>query len=628
MQLNRQSRRQNRRKIAELTARADAARAELVEIDATILAHEQHTSELVTAALAQIEEYVDALGKVYDLDDGNTAGDIDSPKIHDLVAAARWHGVETAEQAKEELLQEVARRSVGKSDLALLLTSVDHTAFALYGTMPPSLRELHGKDLVDGAVKTLVKDDFYKTLHQDPRWDTMRERWIRLGWRGTSAHTFTATFVHAVAERVAQIHDGRGGDTPSVIRDTILDEQLKGVSSAIHNVMVSAFKERLEREYDALPRRTGKETEVDVSFSRKEIKQLDTIADSWDTTRNGAMQRIVHEAVLAHKGDPITPAVPAIGEDALLKELGDGVRNLAVKKRPDGDPAVPYSDHELMRRGRDLWEKSYARGWGDEEVRDGIAAFNVSASFGDEIATFAAKWAVHAFQRLMTSHTFAAALMCSDVQREVLTGIERQWDAFLVIVPNGMLGVSKFEFSRVLVATYSYGAQMILVTTGGPDFQLRVPFTATITDEAPTLADLLVSGEGDLIEDAGSRRCLVMAKRLVAGLLLNLQHEPNFKVRRVESRERKKGREAEPEHRIVTVGSPIEIDCRAAVREYVEHGRAGRKHGPPTVQVMVRGHFRRQVHGVGRMERKVIWIHPFWRGPEAALIQTRAKVPS
>lgn len=39
---------------------------------------------------------------------------------------------------------------------------------------------------------------------------------------------------------------------------------------------------------------------------------------------------------------------------------------------------------------------------------------------------------------------------------------------------------------------------------------------------------------------------------------------------------------------------------------------------------IVRGHYRNQVHGVGRAERKRIWVQPFWRGPEdgAALVHT------
>jgi len=30
----------------------------------------------------------------------------------------------------------------------------------------------------------------------------------------------------------------------------------------------------------------------------------------------------------------------------------------------------------------------------------------------------------------------------------------------------------------------------------------------------------------------------------------------------------------------------------------------------------VRGHYRNQVHGPGHRDRKLIWIEPFWKGPE------------
>lgn len=35
-----------------------------------------------------------------------------------------------------------------------------------------------------------------------------------------------------------------------------------------------------------------------------------------------------------------------------------------------------------------------------------------------------------------------------------------------------------------------------------------------------------------------------------------------------------------------------------------------------TIRVRVQGHWRRQAHGQGFKERKLIWIEPFWRGPE------------
>jgi len=606
---HRNERRMLRKQVGDLAGNATRVRDELFACEAhlvdanrvAVLSGEVRASSdsLRVDVLRGIEEYVDALAKLVDVDDRMTSFAFqDDESFHDLLVSHRWRGAETVEQAKAVLEDEVAHRSVGKSDLALLLSSVDRTAFLLYGKMPETFKSLHGEALVGEIAESLRGEEFSKTLMQDTRWSEMRRRWVRLGWRGTSEENFNDAFIRAAAERVVEIHDGDS------IQDTILDERIQKERSPVRDQMLEAFRVRLEREYDALPRRYGEGSEVDVTFDRKEVKQLDALADRWDTSRSGAMERIVREAVDAQR-----LVVGLKSDDPDLVSDGDWWND-----------SIPYSDHELMRRGRLLWEASYAQDMTDEDVRTNVVRSD--AGFPAELVHFSAKWAVHAFQRLMTSHTFAAALMCSDVQREVIVGIEKQWDAFLVIVPNGMLVADRFEFTRVMVATYSFGARMLLVTSDPLSKNRRSP--VGLVDEAPTLADLLVSEESDLVAESQAARCFVLAKRLVAGLLLNLQHPPNFKIKQVEARPKSKKREAEPEHRIVTIGQPIEIDCRDSVKEYIEHGKSGRKHGPPTVQVMVRGHYRRQVCGVGRMERKTIWIQPFWRGPEAALIQTRA----
>jgi len=122
-----------------------------------------------------------------------------------------------------------------------------------------------------------------------------------------------------------------------------------------------------------------------------------------------------------------------------------------------------------------------------------------------------------------------------------------------------------------------------------------------------------------------STKCLVLAKRLIAGLILSMSNADNFKSRSVPARNGTKKREAgvEPAHRVTMIGRPISIDCRASVRTYLEG--TSKKHAPPSVQTLVRGHHKRQVIGVGRRNRKVIWVEPYWRGPEDAPILTKPK---
>jgi hypothetical protein len=589
---NRHERRQHRREIKDLSDRASKLHEELLSNEALVQSIDAQIAELTPDTLRLIEEYVDSQAKVFDIDDHRVATDLEDPRLSDLLVACHWRGVQTVEQAKEELLQEVARRSVGKTDVGLLLTSIDHTAFVLWARLPESLKLLHGEALVEASVERLVSEGFDSTLMRDPNWDAMRDRWIRLGWRGADDDTFNQAFIRAVAERVAYA---------GLVLDTVIDEKLKKARPEAREKMIAAFQERLDREYEALAS-SRIDSAVRVNRAVDALSKLPP---------DEARSLILNEMATRPE---VSPGM-VVGEDVDPADFTS-----------DGDwwnDSIPYSDHELMRRGRSLWEASYAQSMTDEDVRTNVVRSD--AGFPAELVHFSAKWAVHAFQRLMTSHTFAAALMCSDVQRDVLVGIEKQWDAFLVIVPNGMLIADRFEFTRVMIAVYDFGARMLLVTSDPMSRHRRSP--VGLVDEAPTLADLLVSEETDLVAESQAARCFVMAKRLVAGLLLNLQHEAgNFQVKRVEARPKSKKREAEPEHRIVTIGKPLEIDCRASVKEYIERGKVGRKHGAPTVQVMVRGHYTHQPYGPRSSLRKVIWKQPFWRGPEAALIQTRPKV--
>jgi hypothetical protein len=52
-------------------------------------------------------------------------------------------------------------------------------------------------------------------------------------------------------------------------------------------------------------------------------------------------------------------------------------------------------------------------------------------------------------------------------------------------------------------------------------------------------------------------------------------------------------------------------DVRQAMRDYAAGVR-----GSPSVRSLVRGHYKRQAHGPNRSDRRLIWISPYWRGPD------------
>lgn len=120
--------------------------------------------------------------------------------------------------------------------------------------------------------------------------------------------------------------------------------------------------------------------------------------------------------------------------------------------------------------------------------------------------------------------------------------------------------------------------------------------------------------------DDGTARLTLLARRLLAGLLLTLDSTAAFSSKdRSRSASGGSGRD-DPKHRVFQCGRPITVDCRPAIRAFLCGSKAG---APASVQTLVRGHYKRQVIGVSRTGRKVIWIEPYWRGPEDAPILAR-----
>lgn len=71
-------------------------------------------------------------------------------------------------------------------------------------------------------------------------------------------------------------------------------------------------------------------------------------------------------------------------------------------------------------------------------------------------------------------------------------------------------------------------------------------------------------------------------------------------------------------NRIFVLGKSVLLDRRRGTESNDSGEKVARK---MEIRVRVAGHWRRQAHGAGRKERKLIWIEPFWRGPKDAPIK-------
>jgi hypothetical protein len=114
-----------------------------------------------------------------------------------------------------------------------------------------------------------------------------------------------------------------------------------------------------------------------------------------------------------------------------------------------------------------------------------------------------------------------------------------------------------------------------------------------------------------------------VVSRIVLGLCLHLT-TPQVLAdarRRARSKRFRNVRSGPPQMTNFVIGNDVKVDVTRAVREYVTRG--GRA---PSVQSLVRGHWKRQAHGPGLSLRKWIEIHPYWRGPEDGPVVLRSHI--
>lgn len=230
-----------------------------------------------------------------------------------------------------------------------------------------------------------------------------------------------------------------------------------------------------------------------------------------------------------------------------------------------------------------------------------------------------AKWADGAYTQIVVGEKLAAAMMATSANIGAAEGIRLPWASFVVTVPGGLLGV----YDRISFMSLDFTAPKS--AKAALSIHSSHAFAETILCKTASVATCLFEldpgglvGFGPLGD--ADHRILLLARRLVVGCLFQALYGSVKQTLYPMRAPRGEGRSGPPAHRIVVVGAPIELDVREQVRDFVS-GATDRR--VPTVQTLVRGHYRNQACGVGMKEHKVIWIEPHWRGPEEALIKRK-----
>lgn len=239
-------------------------------------------------------------------------------------------------------------------------------------------------------------------------------------------------------------------------------------------------------------------------------------------------------------------------------------------------------------------------------------------------------WADAGFPLLEVEKTYAAALAASTSAEEASIDIEAAWPAFALRLPRDLLvldapleGFSSAHFDRIwLGRTFARsGANEALVHLVMIDSETGLEQSFYASDLRRLLLGKHVSTE---VLSAAAQRVCILARRIVVGALYTLQYTTNFTTRERALKRRHVGRHGPPTHRVTTIGRSVPVDCSPWVRAFVK-GEV-RDGASPMFQSLVRGHYKRHAVGVGRAHRKVIWIEPYWRGPEDAPILVRSHV--
>lgn len=241
--------------------------------------------------------------------------------------------------------------------------------------------------------------------------------------------------------------------------------------------------------------------------------------------------------------------------------------------------------------------------------------------------SLAAAWAECGFPTLEPSHKLAASLMATTMPAELVTeAVRMPWRCFAFVVPAGVIGAAQ-EFAVVIKA--KTGLVNMLSThpvLDGGDSAIHYGTEPSLADW--NLKILRSSIGGDEIDPSHpkytsfetSNRFTELLGRLFVGLCAELNGHPLGLPVRHDGKGTKRRRHPFPRTHVFKLTRDVKLDVRAAVLAYAR----GERSQAPSVQVLVRGHWKRQPHGTGGTLRRLIHVEPYWRGPEDAPIGVRS----
>lgn len=327
-----------------------------------------------------------------------------------------------------------------------------------------------------------------------------------------------------------------------------------------------------------------------------------------------------------------------------------------MSQRLFGHSSITTTKEGLMRTGQSWWEQSYKDATSDKDAIDRYYAF--AKAQGDPfsgIATqapnclinySAARWADQGFPTVTMGEKLCAALCGTEIPKEWYDEIKAPWKAFVIDIPQSdppLITVYDPEQQRRTRATRVL-VQHVVAEDGYEEwwwmlfseFDQHFWREGTVSEvlhpvefrDRETERYRLHAGEDAFSDEVRQdERIYHLVSRLIFNTILTLTDPERVKVhgsshKRWEAQGGKPLRRAGvvPEQRVFIIGKPIKLDCREAMRDYLEGSKKSFK---VTTQFLVHGHWRWQPYGPKHSLRRRQWIEPFWKGPEDGVIPVR-----
>lgn len=240
-------------------------------------------------------------------------------------------------------------------------------------------------------------------------------------------------------------------------------------------------------------------------------------------------------------------------------------------------------------------------------------------------------WSRDSFPHFSLSPDFFNAVTNTDFGDPSEEPLYMPFDAFTVSFPPSpeFLGASKlfvYKLPRVMIVPLEEGAESkfqvewglyrVTLLTSDPVFtQWPVGMTRKQLVEEEAALSATPADPGSRPAEAHEKPALAKVRALLANVMSYVENAgPLPTAPRTKGAAPKAVELTHINQRIYDVGRTVKLDAR--IRDALLHSEGNKASWQVAQRFIVRGHWRNQAHGEGRLLRKRLWIEPHWRGPE------------